>query len=171
LATILETARLTLRELEEADLATVAEMLGDREVMHFFPGPLTVEESRRWIDHQRARYARDGHGYWLASLRESGEPVGQAGIIRVEIEGAAELALGYIVRRALWRHGFAAEAAAACRDHVFGALGTARAVTLIRPENLPSLGVARKIGMRVERRTIWERYEHLVLAVSRPRSE
>ena len=70
------------------------------------------------------------------------------------VERLTELALGYIVHRPFWRKGYAAEAAAACRDHAFGALGASRLITLVRPENLASLGVARKIGMTIERRTI-----------------
>lgn len=163
---VLETPRLTLRELELDDLDFVAAMLGHPEVMRFFPKCLTREESELWIRRQRDRYARDGHGYWLAIERESGEPVGQAGVMWADVEGVPELSLGYIVHRTFWRRGFATEAAAASRDYVFDRLRSARAITLIRPENLPSLHVARRIGMQIERRTIFARYEHFVLSMS-----
>ena len=35
-------------------------------------------------------------------------------------------------------------------------------VALVRPENLPSQGLARKLGMEVEKRTRHADYEHLV---------
>jgi RimJ/RimL family protein N-acetyltransferase len=165
--TILETDRLILRELEMSDLDFVEAMLAHPEVMHFFPRCLSRSESEAWIRRQQRRYERDGHGYWLAVGRKSREPVGQAGIVRTDVEGVEESALGYLVHRPFWRRGYAAEAAAACRDHAFDTLGTSRVVTLIRPENLPSLGVARKIGMRIERRTIYARYEHFVLSMWR----
>lgn len=167
MATILTTPRLTLRELELSDLAFVEAMLSHPEVMHFFPRCLTRAESEDWIRRQRDHYARDGHGYWLALETASGEPVGQAGVVRVEVEGIAQPALGYIVHRPHWRRGYATEAARACRDHQFDTLGRERLITLVRPENLPSLGVARKIGMRIERRTLYARYEHFVLSMSR----
>jgi RimJ/RimL family protein N-acetyltransferase len=167
MSVVLETDRLILRELKLTDLDFVETMLAHPEVMHYFPRCLTRKESEEWIHRQRRRYARDGHGYWLAVDHKSREPVGQAGVVRTEVEGVEEPALGYIVHRPFWRRGYAAEAAAACRDHVFDTLRRSRVITLIRPENLPSLGVARKIGMKIERRTIYARYEHFVLSMWR----
>jgi RimJ/RimL family protein N-acetyltransferase len=164
---ILTTTRLTLRELDEADLDFVASMLGHPEVMHFFPSCLTQEQSRLWIHLQQKRYAEDGFGYWLAVERGADEPVALAGIMWAEVEGEHELAIGYLVHRLYWRRGYATEAAAACRDHAFDAMGATRVVILVRPENLPSLGVARKIGMEIERRTLYARYEHFVLSLGR----
>jgi len=163
---VLTTSRLSLRELERSDLDFVAAMFGHPEVMRFFPSCLSREESETWIRRQQARYEEEGFGYWLVVERASGDPVGQAGIMWVEVEGASELALGYLVHRPYWRRGYATEAAAACRDHALDTVGVSKVVTLVRPENLPSLGVARKPGMEIERRTIYARYEHFVLAIA-----
>jgi ribosomal-protein-alanine N-acetyltransferase len=168
---ILETPRLVLRELDLEDLDFVAAMLAHREVMQFFPKCYTREESGEWILRQRERYRKDGYGYWLAVDKRSGEPVGQAGVMQAEVEGVASPSLGYIMHRPYWRRGFASEAAAAARDWVFETLDRRRVITLIRPENLPSLGVARKIGMQIERRTIFGGYEHFVLSALRPACE
>jgi len=166
---ILETPRLVLRELAPDDLEFTHRLLSHPEVMRFFPKCLDRDEAATWIRNQQRRYAEDGHGYWLAVDRKSGEPVGQAGVVQAEVEGVREPSLGYIVHRRYWRQGFATEAAAACRDWVFDTLGLPRVITLVRPENIPSLGVAIKIGMTIERRTIFARYEHFVLSVTRPR--
>ena len=149
-----------------ADLDFVASMLSHREVMSFFPKRYSREESAEWIRRQRERYATHGYGYWLAVDRETGDPVGQAGVVPAVVEGVEEPSLGYIVHRPFWRRGYATEAAAASRDWVFDVLGVQRVTTLIRPENLASLGVARKIGMRLERRTIFADYEHFVFSLS-----
>jgi len=53
---VLETERLCLRQLEPSDLDFAADMLGDTEVMRFYPARLTRDESRAWIDRQRVRY-------------------------------------------------------------------------------------------------------------------
>lgn len=155
-----------LRELEEDDLDFVATMLADAQVMRFFPKRYTREESREWISRQRQRYVADGYGYWLALDRTLDLPVGQAGVMQATVEGVTEPSLGYIFHRPFWRQGLASEAAAACRDWVLDSLGAPRVTTLVRPENLPSLGVARKIGMRHEKRTIFGGYEHFVLYAS-----
>jgi RimJ/RimL family protein N-acetyltransferase len=146
---VLRTSRLVLAELETADLEDVALLLGDPRVMRHWPAPLTCAESEEWIARQQARYARDGYGYWMAREATTGCMVGQAGLMAVELpDGAADVGLGYIVRRERWRRGYAAEAAAACLDHAFGALGLARVVCLVRPENEPSIGVAVKLGLQ-----------------------
>ena len=159
---MLVTPRLLLREMSLADLDFLALLLGDPEVMRYWPAPLTRAEAAAWIGRQQERYARDGHGYWLALDRASGEPVGQAGLMNCEVDGVTEPGLGYIIHRPFWRRGLAVEAAAACRDWAFTAAGKSRVIALIRPENEPSLGVARRLGLRPEKRTIYAGLVHVV---------
>lgn len=157
---ILNTKRLTLRELVESDLDRLAPMLGDREVMRYWPAPLTREEARAWIAKQHRRYAEDGFGYWLIERKEDGAAIGQAGIMFNVIDGAREHALGYIIDRPYWRQGYAFEAAQACIDYAFKEIGAVRIVAPVRPENEPSAALARKLGMQVEKRTVVHGYEH-----------
>ncbi|MFN0149546.1 MAG: GNAT family N-acetyltransferase [bacterium] len=163
----LETPRLSLREMSMADLDFVAEMLADPEVMRFYPKPYTRDESVTWIERQLGRYSRDGHGLWLVASRETGAPVGQVGLAMQEVDGVREPEIGYLVHRPFWRRGFASEAAKAVRDHAFGALGMPRVISLIRPVNAPSAGVARKIGMTPGRLTTFAGLEHRVFAALR----
>lgn len=164
---VLETERLALRELQPSDLDFVAAMLADAETMRFYPKPYTRAESAEWIDRQRRRYQADGHALWLVSLRGTGEPVGQVGLIRQLVDGVAEDEVGYLIARQHWRQGYAAEAARATRDHAFFRLGRRRVISLIRPANLPSQAVARKLGMSVEKATCCWDLEHLVYVVKR----
>jgi ribosomal-protein-alanine N-acetyltransferase len=167
---ILETPRLVLREMSLADLDFVAAMLAHLEVMQFWPKPFSRAEEVDWIRRQQERYARDGFGYWLALDKTTRQPIGQAGLLAQEIDGVAEVGLGYIIHRPFWRRGFATEAAAACRDCAFERLGKRRVITLVRPENVPSQGVALKLGMKLEKRVTFAGFEHLVFAVSRTES-
>ena len=62
----------------------------------------------------------------------------------------------------------ASEAAAATRDYAFGTLRKTRVISLIRPENLPSQCVARKIGMTPEDRVVQHGgFPHLVFSLAR----
>ena len=164
---ILVTPRLVLRELACDDLDFVSEMLAHPEVMYFWPRTYHRKEAEAWIHRQHERYAQDGYGYWLAVEKVSGKPIGQAGLLRQEVDGAPETGIGYIIHRPFWRQGYATEAARACRDHAFATLGKERLVVLVRPENLISLAVARKLGVRLERETIFAGFVHSVLVCSR----
>ena len=164
---VLETDRLALRELCLEDLDFVATMLADPEVMRFYPKCYSREESTGWIERQLERYSRDGHGLWLVLERETGQPVAQVGLTVQQVDGRPQPEVGYLVHRPFWRRGFASEAAAATRDHAFGALGLPRVISLIRPENLPSQGVARRVGMEPEGRAMHAGLEHLVFARAR----
>ncbi len=164
---ILTTPRLWLREFTIQDLDFVATLLGDEEVMRFYPKRYSRAESQEWLDRQLRRYAADGHGLWLVALADEQVPVGAVGLAMQTVDGVREPEIGWLIRRAYWKRGFAAEAALAVRDTAFGRLDKPRVISMIRPENLPSQGVARRIGMAPERATMFHGYEHLVFAVSR----
>jgi [ribosomal protein S5]-alanine N-acetyltransferase len=163
----LETKRLFLRELAPGDLDFVASMLGDPEVTRFYPKQYTRADAIGWIERQRARYTRDGYGLWLVLLRAERIPVGQVGLLRQEVNGTPMPEIGYLLAHRFWGQGIATEAAIATRDYAFGQLNFDRVVSLIRPENLPSQGVARRVGMRPVGSTLHAGVEHLVFAVDR----
>jgi RimJ/RimL family protein N-acetyltransferase len=164
---ILETKRLTLREMTLADLEFVFSMLADPEVMRYYPKTYSREEAEAWIDRQLARYRSHGHGLWLVSDKETREPVGQVGLAPHIVDGIEEPEVGYLIHRPFWRRGLASEAAAGVRDYAFDVLGKPHVISLIRPENTPSQGVARKIGMQPSKRTIFAGLEHIVFALAK----
>jgi RimJ/RimL family protein N-acetyltransferase len=165
---VLVTPRLALRELQPEDLDFVAGMLGDVEVMRHYPKPLDRAGAAGWIERQRQRYARDGHGLWLVLERVTGEPLGQVGVLEQEVGDKVETEVGYLIARPHWRRGYAIEAARACRDWAFTTLGRHHVISLIRPENLPSQAVARANGMALERTLEWRGLTHHVFGTSRP---
>lgn len=166
---ILTTARLALREMDHGDLAFLAEMQADPEVMRFFPESIVREGAEARLQRQLERYRKYGHGLWLVLDRASGQPVGQCGLTLQDVDGRLEPEVGYLVHRPFWRRGYATEAARGVRDWAFSR-GIPRVISLIRPENVPSQGVALKLGMAVEGETTFAGLRHLVFAVARPKS-
>jgi RimJ/RimL family protein N-acetyltransferase len=165
---VFETERLRAREMSLADLDFVAAMLAHPEVMRFYPKCYSREEARGWLERQLGRYREHGHALWLVEERAGDEPVGQVGLLWQQVDGTRQPEVGYLVHRPFWRRGYATEAALATRDHAFYALDMPRVVSLIRPANLPSQGVARKLGMRPEGTTTHAGMEHAVWSVARP---
>lgn len=164
---ILETERVVLREVTLADLDFVADLLGNREVMRFWPRLLSRDEARQGLLKHLADYQRYGHGYWLAENRQTGEPIGQAGLLMSEVEGVVHPALGYMLHRPFWGQGYATEAGAAVLKWAFEQRDYQRVICLIRPENIPSLRVAIRLGLRPESYVVFKGFNHLVFAARR----
>jgi RimJ/RimL family protein N-acetyltransferase len=145
------TPRLAFREMTHDDLDDMAGLLGDPEVMRYYPRPKSRDEALAWIAWNQRLYREYGVGLWLVTLRDSGEFVGDCGLTPQQVDGAAEIEVGYHVRAALQGRGLATEAAAACRDHARDVLGVDRLIAIIDPRNRPSQRVAEKLGLVVER--------------------
>ena len=55
--------------------------------------------------------------------------------------------IGYLFQRAYWHHGYAAEAAQACKNYAFDVLAADSVCSIIRDNNIPSQNVAKRNGM------------------------
>lgn len=165
---VLTTTRLSIERIQVDDIESVRAVLEDRCVMRYWPKPYRGGEVDEWVARQRQRYEDYGCGYWKAIEKATGSFVGFVGVIPHVFEGRDERSIGYIIARDHWRRGFAVEGARACVDWIFAA-GFERATALIRPENGPSIAVARKLGLEPTRRiTFWD-LPHDIFAVTRKR--
>ena len=147
------TPRLAFREMTPDDLDDVAALLGDPEVMRYYPHPKDRAEALAWIAWNQRLYREHGFGLWLLNLRDGGEFVGDCGLTPQQVDGVTEVEVGYHVRADLQGRGYATEAAAACRDHARDVLAVRRLVAIIVPDNTPSRRVAERIGLRFDRAT------------------
>jgi RimJ/RimL family protein N-acetyltransferase len=145
------TPRLAFREMTPDDLDEMAALLGDPQVMRYYPHPKRRDEASGWIAWNQRLYREHGFGLWLLTLRDTGEFVGDCGLTSQQIAGVIELEVGYHVRAALQGRGLATEAAAACRDYARDVLKAERLIAIIDPRNRPSQRVAEKLGLAVER--------------------
>ena len=147
----LPTPRLAFREMTPDDLDDMAALLGDPQVMRYYPHPKSRQEASAWITWNQRLYRDHGIGLWLLTRGEQGEFVGDCGLTPQRVDGVTEIEIGYHVRIALQGRGLATEAAAACRDHARNVLGLERLIAIVDPRNRPSQRVAEKLGMVVER--------------------
>jgi RimJ/RimL family protein N-acetyltransferase len=148
---MLHTDRLTLREMTDDDLDDLAGLLGDEEVMRYYPRPKTRDEAQRWIAWNRNLYQERGFGLWIMTRKDSGQFVGECGLTVQLVDGVDEIEVGYHVLPAYQRRGYATEAAAACRDAARDLFGAQRVIAVINPDNQPSRLVAERIGLRPEK--------------------
>ncbi|MEO6981993.1 MAG: GNAT family N-acetyltransferase [Edaphobacter sp.] len=141
--------RLVFRQMTDDDLSDMAGMLGDPEIMAYYPRPKTIDEAQAWIDWNTVNYNEHGYGLWIIETK-SGEFVGDCGLTWQAVNERWELEVGYHVRSSMQRHGYATEAAAACRDFARDVLNVPHLVAIIHPDNIASLRVAEKIGLQFE---------------------
>ncbi|MFO8036636.1 MAG: GNAT family N-acetyltransferase [Anaerolineales bacterium] len=147
----IETARLTLRLMEPADVDPLLKIFGDPKVMKAFDEePFTPEQMKRWLDRNLQHQKEYGYGLFSVILKSEGVLIGDCGLEHMEVDGEQITELGYDFRSDYWNRGYATEAAAAVRDFAFHELEIPHLISLIRVGNEASRRIAEKIGMELE---------------------
>src|SRR5262249_18364140 len=94
-----------------------------------------------------------------------GNLVGRIGLFNPE--GWPGLELGWVLGRAYWGKGYATEGARRALEYAFRELNLEHVISLIHPENRPSIRVAERIGETLEGKTELFGHEVLVYGVDR----
>ena len=144
---VLETERLYLRELRQSDFQALCGILQDAEAMYAYEGAFSDLEAHEWLDRQIDRYQKWGFGSWAVILKGPNRLIGQCGLTMQPWKGTEVLEVGYLFFRAYWHHGYATEAAIACKQYAFDVLGANEVCSIIRDTNIPSQNVAIRNGM------------------------
>ena len=142
----LETERLVLRDLTAGDYAALRRMMDD-DTMWAYGHAFTGRDVAGWLARQIGRREIWGFGLCAVELKGTGEFIGQCGITVQDCLGTHVPEVGYVFSREHWHHGYATEAAVACRDYAFDTLGVNEVFAIIRDVNLASRRVAGRIGM------------------------
>jgi RimJ/RimL family protein N-acetyltransferase len=148
---IVATERLVLREMTEADAEAVWRINSDPAVTRYLGEP-TLASVDEALDILRTRifpqYREHGVGRWAVVLRAGGELVGWCGL--KYLAESDEYDLGYRFASRHWGHGYATESAAAVLRWAAHHLPDARVVGRAHVDNLASIRVLEKIGLRFE---------------------
>ena len=140
------TERLVLRELTEGDFTALYKVLGDPEVMAYYPSPFDEAKVMDWIARNMQRYETEGFGLWAVCLRGTGELIGDCGLTMQPIGGEIKPEIGYHIRKDMQRKGYAKEAACAVRDWAFANTPFQTLYSYMKYTNLPSMKTAMAYG-------------------------
>jgi RimJ/RimL family protein N-acetyltransferase len=150
--TILETERLTLRQMTTKDAEFILGLLnepsfiqniGDRKVR-------TVEDACSYILNGPVKsYEKNGFGLYLVVLKETHESIGMCGLIKRD--GLEDVDIGYALLPKFWSRGYAVEAARAVKEYAKDAIGLKQIVAIVDPANEDSIRVLEKIGLHYEK--------------------
>jgi ribosomal-protein-alanine N-acetyltransferase len=139
----LETERLLLREFREADLHDVASWEG-------------IPHAQEFLEFCFRQYRECGMGSWGLLLKETKVMAGNCAFYRIaldhkdeELDYCAEV--NYYVARQYRGRGLAPEALKALLGFGFSDIGLTRIRTRCSPENVNSLRVMQKAGLKFER--------------------
>ena len=168
----IESERLLLRRITRDDYDFFARLHATPEVRRYLGNgqPQSAEESRAWVE-RVSMYQRVNLGFLAVVRKSDGRLIGRCGLSELVVEAkaapgtiprgwfqraqapaGAELLdtpdLGYTFDPASWGHGYATEAARCVFDYARANLGWPRIVSVIHPDNVRSLRVAERSGLR-----------------------
>jgi RimJ/RimL family protein N-acetyltransferase len=151
----LETERLVLRRLTDADVDNLCNLDSDPAVMRFLnggtPTPRHVVQSEILPRFLRYYERYDNYGFWAAIEKSSGEFLGWFALHPEEGGDPGDVSLGYRLRRAAWGRGYGTDGARALVRKGFTELGMRRVSATTYEDNIASRRVMEKTGMRLVR--------------------
>ena len=152
------TDRLLLRGWKKHDFEEYAAICADPEVMRWIGsgGTRTPEECAETIAGFERDWAEHRFGLFATELRSSGRFIGFIGLSVPEFlpEILPAVEIGWRLARDAWGRGLATEGAGAVLNFGVGEVGLERIVSIYQPENLASLRIMEKLGMRFEREAL-----------------
>lgn len=146
---LLTTERLGLRRWAPPDTAPFAEMNADKEVMRFFPAPLSLNETKNFIERIEKHFDKHGFGLYAVDVLSNKEFIGMIGFQNFDFKTnfSPGTEIGWRLRRESWGKGYATEGAKECLRYGFEDLKFNKIFSFTATINLPSIAVMKRIGL------------------------
>ncbi len=147
----LETPRVVVRPIVEADLAGLMAVNGDERVTQYLPYPAwkSADDARAWFERMQGLQATGTAIQFVIVDRASGRPAGTCLVFRHDA-GSERAEIGYVLGRAHWRKGLMQEALTALIDAAFGPMKLRRLEAEVNPANQASCRVLARLGFTKE---------------------
>lgn len=149
---ILETERLILREITEADAEFILDLLnqpsfikyiGDRNVR-------TVDAARDYIESRFIKsYLENNFGFYAVVLKETNLPIGICGFVKRD--SLPEADIGFAFLSDYERKGYGYESASAVLEYGKKSLNFKRLLAITAQNNQSSIKLLEKLGFKFER--------------------
>ena len=147
---IIETSRLRLRPLTDADNDSYTAMAADPEVMRYVsPVPIPRASAEAVATHYRRMLEGKGYGYWAIEVIGGASFAGIIMLHDVNFTAAFTPAfeVGWLLRPEHWGHGYATEGGRAALDYAFTTLKLDEVVAITAAHNALSQRVMQRLGM------------------------
>lgn len=150
-ALILQTERLELVQLTEADAGFVLRLVNEPLWLRFIGdrGVRTLADAEAYLRQgPLASYATRGFGLWLMRLRHDNSSIGLCGLIKRD--SLPDVDVGFALPAEFSGRGYGTEAVQATLDYGWTHLGLKRIVAITDVENHASAHVLEKSGLKFE---------------------
>lgn len=147
----LKTQRLILRGMREYDAEDMYEYASRSDVTEFllWSEHKSLAYTKEYLKYIENRYSVGDFYDWAITIKESGKMIGTCGFAKIDtVNNSAEI--GYVLNPKYHKMGIAAEAATEVIRFGFETLKLNRIEARFMEENIPSLHVMEKLGMRFE---------------------
>ena len=146
---VIETFRLYLREFDLSDAKSMFDLNNDKEVIKYtgddhFSSELEALDFIKNYDH----YKIHGFGRWAVILKKSNEFIGWSGL---KLNEENNIDIGFRFYKKYWGLGFASESAKAVLEYGFNVLKLECIVGRVAPENIASVRILEKLGMKFKK--------------------
>jgi len=148
------TSRLVLRPFTEEDVEPLYRVLGQKDILCYFPNPnpLSMERVERLIERQLQHWDEHGYGWWAIEARSKPELIGWGGLQYLPETDETEVA--YLLSQAFHGNGLGTELAQASLKFGFDRFADLEnIIAIVHPENIASQRVALKAGLAFVERT------------------
>jgi ribosomal-protein-alanine N-acetyltransferase len=147
-----------LRAFRPGDLKPLHALYGDPYNLRYWGGPPStgLSDTRRMM-RWHLTYRPAAYVLWAIEEKDSRRVIGMINYHRRD-RREKRVDVGWLLRPEYQGNGYMAEAAQALLRHLFDTLKIHKVEALIRPENKPSIGLAERLGFRLEGGPIRDRW-------------
>ena len=147
---LFQSPRLGFRNWIESDIAPMAAISADAEVMKYFPAPATYEQTIAFVKRMQDEFTERGYCYFAVDEISTNTFIGFIGLSwkTFEADFTPCVDIGWRLKPDVWNKGYATEGAIRCLDYAFDTLKLDRVYSMAPKMNTTSERVMQKAAMK-----------------------
>jgi len=163
---ILETNRLILRELNSSDAKSFYDLNSNSNVIKYTGDSAfkSLEEAREFLENY-LDYKLNGYGRWAVIDKITNKFIGWCGLKFGEMKNETDIGFRFFEEE--WNKGYATESAVACVHYGFEKLKLKRIIGRAMKDNIGSIKVLEKIGLKYEEDTEFDGKEAVIYKIEK----
>ncbi len=145
----METERLCIRKITDADAQELSKVLADPKVMKYSTvGVHSEQQIQEYITNCQKQYDVNGYGHWAIYDSSTFEFIGVCGLNKHEIDSGEVIHINYRLAANQQGKGYAVESTLGVLDFAKHSLKLDVIYALIEPENISSVKVVNRTGFK-----------------------